>query len=203
MSRAVAVIVGSAVAALLTAACHQPSPRPAPGCEPEVLAPPPEVAPPPAAAESATAVVVAAPPVDLPAAASAPAAPSPCNSLPRDPDGRPQSSQRVYAAALRYFLAHTAPGGAHDLGPDLAKERRSFRFRNTSKQETGEVMQSSIDELAAKYPGSVIVPATRPLRIDGCYDEVYLDLTEDGRYYVIIEATTARPVFMYWTSYRP
>jgi hypothetical protein len=73
MSRADAVIVASAAAALLTAACHQPSPRPAPGCEPEVLAPPPEVAPPLAATESATAVVVAAPPVDLPAAASAPA----------------------------------------------------------------------------------------------------------------------------------
>ena len=41
------------------------------------------------------------------------------------------------------------------------------------------------------------------LRADACHDEVYLDLTEDGRYLVIVETATARPVFMYWQQYRP
>ncbi len=64
-------------------------------------------------------------------------------------------------------------------------------------------MQATVDEIVTRYPDSLVVPTTRPLRTDACYDEVYLDLTEDGRYVVIVETATARPVFMYWQHYRP
>ncbi len=80
---------------------------------------------------------------------------------------------------------------------------RSFRFGNTNERETGAVMQATVDEIVTRYPDSLVVPTTRPERTDACYDEVYLDLTEDGRYVVIVETATARPVFMYWQHYRP
>ncbi len=133
-----------------------------------------------------------------------PADATPCEALPIDPsNGERVSPRRVYAAALRYFLAHTAPGSRHALGPELNRERRTFRFRNTDRRETGAVMQATVDEIVTRYPDSLVVPTTRPLRADTCYDEVYLDLTEDGRYVVLVETAAARPVFMYWQHYRP
>lgn len=198
MLRARAVIAKCAVLALLTANCQAP-PRPVP----EGLAPPSEVAPHPAASASATEVATFPPQAKAPEVASPPRAASPCAPLAIDSHGVHHSSQRIYDAARRYFLAHTAPGSPHALGPELARERPTLRFGNASRRETGDMMQATIDELTTRYPDSVLVPTTRPLLKDACYDEVYLDLTEDGTYLVIIETATARPVFMYWTSYRP
>lgn len=195
LARAI-IIAACAVPALLTANCHDPLPRPLPGPAPEVVALKVASAP-------VTEVATALPRAEPPEVASPPGAPSPCDPLPVDSHGVHQSSPRVYVAALRYFLAHTAPGSRHALGPELARERPTLRFSNTSRRETGGVMQATIDELTTRYPDSVVVPTTRPLQTDACYDEVYLDLTEDGRYHVIIETATARPVFMYQTSYRP
>jgi hypothetical protein len=184
--RVLTLIATCAVLGLQTDSCH-PSPRPLPG--PEVVRPP-QLAPPRAGPPK-----VASPP-KVGAAAT-------CDPLPIDPYGVRQSSRQVYAAALRTFLTHTAPGSAHALSPDLERERPSLRFGNTSRRETGEVMQATMAELTTRYPDSIVVPAAQPLRPRTCYDEVYLDLTEDGAYFVIVETDTARPVFMYWTSYRP
>lgn len=127
-----------------------------------------------------------------------------CTPLSIDPtSGRPQSSPRVYSAARRFFLDHTAPGSRHALGPELARERPSLRFLNTARRETGQVMQETVKEIVSRYPDSFIAKAERPLRVSACYDEVYLDLTEDGSYWVIVETATARPVFMYWRRYQP
>jgi len=203
MFRAPSVIAGCVVLALLTATCRRPSSHAAPGPRPAVVAPPPAVTL-HDASTSATEVVAVPPPAPPADVAAPPAATSRCEPLPIDPtNGQPRSSPRVYAAALRYFLAHTAPGSRHALGPDLARERRTFRFGNTNERETGAVMQATVDEIVTRYPDSLVVPTTRPLRTDACYDEVYLDLTEDGRYVVIVETATARPVFMYWQHYRP
>jgi len=199
MLHARAVIARCAVLALLTVNCHAPLPRPVP----EVLAPPSEVAPHPAASAPATEVATFPPQAEPSEVASPPSAASPCDPLAIDSYGVRQASRRVYDAALRYFLAHTAPGSPHALGPELARERPTLRFSNANRRETGDVMQATIDEITTRYPDSVVVPATQPLLTDACYDEVYLDLTEDGKYLVIIETATARPVFMYWTSYRP
>lgn len=64
-------------------------------------------------------------------------------------------------------------------------------------------MQETVKEIVSRYPDTFIAKAERPLRASACYDEVYLDLTEDGSYWVIVETATARPVFMYWRGYRP
>lgn len=186
MLRPLTVIATCAVLSLRTDSCH-PSPRPLPG--PEVVRPP-QLAPPRAGPPEV------ASPLEVGAAAT-------CDPLPIDPHGVRQSSRQAYAAALRYFLRYTAPGSAHALSPDLERERPSLRFGNTSRRETGEVMQATIAELTTRYPDSVVVPAAQPLRPRTCYDEVYLDLTEDGTYLVIVETDTARPVFMYWAAYRP
>lgn len=147
------------------------------------------------------------PPAREPArvAAPPPAAAPPCEPLTIDAYGVHQSSRRIYAAARRYFLAHTGPGSRHALGPDLLRERPSLHFGNANWRETGAVMQATIDEITTTYPGSLVFPTGRRpwLRTGSCYDEVYLDLTEDGRYLVIVETDTARPVFMYWQHYRP
>lgn len=197
------VIATCALLALLTANCDAPAPPPLLGPVPEVATRPPEVGPNPAASAPATEVATFLPQAEPPEVPSAPSAASPCEPLPIDSYGVRQSSPQVYLAARRFFLAHTAPGSPHALGPDLARERPTLQFGNANRRETGDVMQATIDELTTRYPDSVVVPTTRPLRTDACYDEVYLDLTEDGRYLVIIETATANPVFMYRTSYRP
>ncbi len=203
------------VLALLTANCRAPdrafsqAPGDAlhggPATDPgrEVLTRAPEVLPQPGASAPATEVTTLPSQTEPPEVASPPKAASPCVPLAIDSYGVLQSSPRVYDAARRYFLANTAPGGPHALGPELARERPTLRFSNANRRETGDIMQATIDELTTKYPDSVVVPTTGPLRTDVCYDEVYLDLTEDGRYLVIIETDTAHPVFMYRTSYRP
>ena len=184
-----------------------------------LLAPPATVAPPsapatptpsvaviplPAPADSFHDVASAAPPTAPPPVLSESVAPSPCAPLSIDPrNGLPRSSPQVYAAARRYFLAHTAPGSRYALGPELIKERSTLRFTNTDRRETGQVMQATVDQIMTRYPGSLVAPAKRPLRAKDCYDEVYLDLTEDGSYWVIVETDTALPVFMYWRQYRP
>ena len=170
---------------------------------PAVQADSPETAPHPAASAPAMELATSPPRAEPPEVAAPPDAASPCEPLSIDSYGVRQSSQRIYVAARDYFLAHTTPGGPHALGPELAKERPTLRFSNANRRETGDVMQATIDELVMRYPDSVVVPATGPLRNDACYDEVYLDLTEDGRYLVLVETDTARPVFMYRTSYRP
>ncbi len=126
-----------------------------------------------------------------------------CEPLPMDAHGVRQSTPRIYAAARRYFLAHTGPGSRHALGPDLSRERPTLRFHNAERRETGAVMQATIDQITTRYPGSLVFPTRQRLRADVCYDEVFIDLTEDGRYLVIVETATARPVFMYWQQYRP
>lgn len=169
MLRAPAVTAMCAVLALLTANCHDPLPRPAPSPVPEVWAPPPEVAPHPAVSAPATEVATFMPRAEPPEVASPPSAASPCDPLPIDSYGVRQSSPRVYVAARSYFLAHTAPGSPHALGPELARERPTLRFSNANRRETGDVMQATIDELTTRYPDSVVVPTTRPLRTDACY----------------------------------
>lgn len=142
---------------------------------------------------------------EAPAVASPPTVPSPCEPLTIDAYEVRQSTPRIYAAARRYFLAHTGPGSRHALGPELLRERPTLRFGNANWRDTGAVMQATVDEITTTYPGSLVFPTRRRprLRTDACYDEVYLDLTEDGRYLVIVETATARPVFMYWQQYRP
>ena len=142
---------------------------------------------------------------EAPAVASTPDAPTPCEPLTIDAHEVHQSTPRIYAAARRYFLAHTGPGSLHPLGPELLRERPTLRFSNVYERATGAVMQATIDEIATRYPASLVFPTRRRPRLqtDACYDEVYLDLTEDGRYVVIVETATARPVFMYWQQYRP
>ncbi len=170
---------------------------------PEVAAPTPETAVPTATAASPRTALDAPP--EAPAVASLSAAASPCVPLPLDRYGERQSPRRVYDAARRYFLVHTGPGSRHALGPDLVRERPTLRFSNTDWREPGAVLQATIDEIRTTYPDSLVFPTRRRprLRTDACYDEVYLDLTEDGRYVVIVETATARPVFMYWQHYRP
>ena len=148
----------------------------------------------------------AAPPsTRVPAAASPPDAPSPCEPLTIDAHEVRQSTPRIYAAARRYFVAHTGPGSRHPLGPELVRERPTLRFSNAYERATGAVLQATIDEITTTYPASLVFPTRRwpRLQTDACYDEVYLDLTEDGRYVVVVETATARPVFMYWQQYRP
>lgn len=142
---------------------------------------------------------------EAPAVASTPDAPTPCEPLTIDAHEVQQSTPRIYAAARRYFLAHTGPGSLHPLSPELVRERPTLRFSNAYQRATGAVMQGTIDETKTTYPASLVFPTRRwpRLQTDACYDEVYLDLTEDGRYVVIVETTTARPVFMYWQQYRP
>lgn len=168
-----------------------------PAREPAEVGAPSATAPPSQASHDASseAQVVAPPPGPT----------SPCEALTIDAYGVRQSSRRIYLAARRYFLAHTGPGSRHALGPDLVRERPSLRFGNANGRETGAVMQATVDQIATTYPGSLVFPTRRRprLRTDRCYDEVYLDLTEDGRYLVIVETDTARPVFMYWQQYRP
>lgn len=114
-------------------------------------------------------------------------------------DSPPQARR----AALRFFNAHTGPGDPHSLSPELETHRESFEFVRTSARRSGAAIQAMIDEHAERWPASVSVPNTRPLDESKCYDELYLDLTEDGRYLVIIEEGTFSPVYMYWQSYRP
>lgn len=200
MLRARAAIVTCGVLTLLTSTCCTP-----PQAAPELLAPSADVAPHPIASASASAIGADTLPSQAkpPEIASPPVVASRCEPLTIDSYGVRQSSPRIYEAARRYFLAHTLPGSPHALGPELAKERPMLRFGNVYERETGDIMQATINEITTKYPDSVIVPTKQKLLSDACYDEVYLDLTEDGRYVVIVETATARPVFMYWTSYRP
>lgn len=141
---------------------------------------------------------------DAPAVASPTSDPARCEPLPTDPNGVRRSPPRVFAAARRYFVAHTRTGSRHALGADVRRELPALQFGNAARRETGAVMQSTLDEIATRYPDSLVYPTRPPrLRPDACFDEVFLDLTEDGRYLVIVESATARPVFMYWQRYRP
>ncbi|MCA9610284.1 MAG: hypothetical protein KC619_32035 [Myxococcales bacterium] len=143
---------------------------------------------------------VEAPVVEAPIAD--PPEPPACEPVPLDHRGLRRSPSRVYAAAGRYFREHTAPGSGHELGPELESQRRGLVFDNTYRRETGAIVQPSIDEIATRYPDSLVTPHVG-LQSDSCYDEVFLDLTEDGRYVVIVETDTARPVFMYRQAYQP
>lgn len=114
-----------------------------------------------------------------------------------------ESAPRARRAALRFFNEHTRPGDPHGLSPELETYRERFEFVRTSARRSGTATQVLIDELAARWPASVSAPRTRALDETKCYDELYLDLTEDGRYLVIVEEDTFSPVYMYWQSYRP
>lgn len=192
--------------ALASVACVE-RPPPRAWTDVSLAAPPltrvPEVAAPTATAPSSLTGPDARP--GAPAVAAPAAAASPCEPLTIDAYEVRQSTPRIYAAARRYFLAHTGPRSRHALGPDLVRERPTLRFGNADRRETGAVLQATVDEITTTYPGSLVYPTRRRLRLrtDACHDEVYLDLTEDGRYLVIVETATARPVFMYWQQYRP
>lgn len=191
--------------ALGVAGCVAPAPRQPPAvvaCAAPVTAPVPEID------AGATRAAPDAPRADVPTDTSAGAATAnavaPCEPLPTDPHGVRRSPPQIFAAARRYFVAHTRPGSRHPLGPDVRRELPTLQFGNAERRETGAVMQSTLDEVATRYPDSLVFPTRPPrLRPDACFDEVFLDLTEDGRYLVIVETETARPVFMYWQQYRP
>lgn len=182
---------------------------PAPGPSPAVVArAAPITAPAPEIDAGATRAAPGAPPAAAPSDASAVVSPAnnpaPCEPLPTDPNGVRRSPPQIFAAARRYFVAHTRTGSRHPLGPDVRRELPTLHFGNAERRETGAVMQSTLDEIATRYPDSRVYPTRPPrLRPDACFDEVFLDLTEDGRYLVIVETATARPVFMYWQQYRP